>query len=92
MFSKGMENKTIYVYKVTISASAGNSDVATGTTASSNTPLFPSSGSASVGSTAQPIILKYTEDSSSSTPHKYKLDGDKYKATSLAALYAMKSE
>lgn len=88
MFSTSMKGQSIYVYKVTIAATAGSTDVVAGTSGKDNTPLFPTAGTTTIGDSGKSVVLKYSEEKG--TPHKYNLgDGDKYKATSLAELYNM---
>ena len=90
MFSSAMKDKTIFIYKVTITAKSKDADVATGKDGSANTALF-SSDSLNIGDAGLPVILKYSE--STSWPRKYKLNNDeKYKATSLAQLYTKNTD
>lgn len=86
IFNADQSGKTIYVYKLSISAGANGDNVLSGSDFSGKIPFFGEDGNATVGATGAPVALKYSEESG--TPHKYTLNGDNFNVKSLAELYA----
>lgn len=86
IFNAKLNSQKIYVYKLTISATMGGTNVVTGTDVNGKTSLFDKDGNATIGATGTPITLKYSEVEG---PHFYDLSkSENFSVTSLAELYA----